>query len=361
MAGKISEYQNNGNISDWDLMDYSHENEQGSGIWETRSITLAQLQTALGGGGSGNNLAVADQTLNSPRTITGNVSNTLTVKEVPSFTVETNVVNTEFSLYGVSSNSNLLTTQGVNDLNSTGTDNLDVISQAASLNTQAKTIEQINSSKGHQISFTNNENGAIIDRIFDINDPNKGIYVTKDLQSFIGTTSDVIQSDVCQSWNDNDRVIRIPRLSKENENQLQLQNAKLWLDEGGEIAYMDTVGIRRVQHYGQKGYTQLTDSGAGVYSWDMRTSYSATIIAPTTANLTLEITNVNDGDFGNIIFDDSAGSSFVSLALPTNGGNSSKVANNGSGAIAFPAGKISTASFTFTNQVFYWVFALEYT
>ena len=96
MPGKISEYSNNGNINNWDLLDYSHENEQGSGIWETRSITLAQLQTALGGGG-GNNLAIQDQTLTGNRVISGNTNYKLEVEDVSSFDVKSNVIGSDFA------------------------------------------------------------------------------------------------------------------------------------------------------------------------------------------------------------------------------------------------------------------------
>ena len=63
MPGKISEYTNNANIEDWDLMDYSKETSQGSQTWDTRSITFAQLKTALNLAVQDLPLGKADQTL----------------------------------------------------------------------------------------------------------------------------------------------------------------------------------------------------------------------------------------------------------------------------------------------------------
>ena len=47
MPGKISEYTNNDNIKNEDLLDYSRELEAGSDTWESNSITFEQLKNKL--------------------------------------------------------------------------------------------------------------------------------------------------------------------------------------------------------------------------------------------------------------------------------------------------------------------------
>ena len=132
----------------------------------------------------------------------------------------------------------------------------------------------------------------------------------------------------------------------------------------GEISYVDTLSpnceIQRVQHYGQKAYVNLTAVG-NVYTMDLYKSTSAVIVGPQAGGaLSLAITYPESGDYGNIIVDLSAAEGATTLALPSN----SKVANNGSGAIALAAGQIHTLTFTYSTvglPIFYWTYALNYT
>ena len=358
MPGKISEYSNNGNINNWDLLDYSHENEQGSGVWETRSITLAQLQTALGSGG-GSPLAVADQTLTGARTISGNTANKLVVEQVPSFEVKPNITGSDFSDYSIEQTFAQTTVNSATASTKLKMEDSNTLTQATD---GVQTIkETVDLTEGHVIEFVNTEPGGEIDRIVEASKTTYGVFVNKALQKFVGTAGTTFNSDVVEAWEDDDRVLLLPRIPKTEVTGLINQAGKFFYEvDTGELSYFDGSYQCRVQHYGQKDNVQLTDV-AGTYTWNVKTSFSATILNPTTAACTLEITNASDGDYGNLILDDSSGSTFSTLALPTNGGNTSIVANAGSGAIAFPAGKISTASWTFRNQTFYWVFALDYT
>ena len=167
--------------------------------------------------------------------------------------------------------------------------------------------------------------------------------------------------DVVEAWDDDDRVLLLPRIPKTVVPNLINEAGKFFYEiDKGELSYFDGTYQCRVQHYGQKENVLLTDT-AGTYTWNVKDSFSATILNPTTAACTLEITQASDGDYGNLILDDTSGSTFSTLALPTNAGNTSVVANAGGGTISFPPGKVSTASWTFRNQKFYWVFALDYT
>jgi hypothetical protein len=359
MPGKISEYSNNGNINNWDLLDYSHENEQGSGNWETRSITLAQLQTALGGGGSGNNLAVQDQTLNAPRTISGNTANKLVVEQVPSFEVKPNINGSDFSDFAIEQT---FAQTSVNSSTAAGKFKVEDDNTLTQASDGLQTIkETVDLNDGHVIEFINDEPNSEIDRIVESTNKTYGIFVNKTLQKYVGNSGTTFNVDVVEAWEDDDRVLLLPRIPKTEVTGLINQAGKFFYEiDTGELSYFDGAYQCRVQHYGQKDNTILTDT-AGTYVWNVKTSFSATILNPTTAACTLEITQASDGDYGNLIFDDSSGATFSTLALPTNAGNTSIVANAGAGTIAFPPGKISTASWTFRNQKFYWVFALDYT
>ena len=163
MPGKISEYTNNGNIDETDLLDYSHENEPGSGNWETRSITLAQLRTAVGAGQS--SVSITKQVCQVVPSITGWPDQGITwfflsgqpIRFEPTWTQ--NILNIK-ELNGLeqqNANVNVRISSFANDWNDTGWDlrlvnpvnDAEYVSLGASFDQGATTVKHIGGSYGN--------------------------------------------------------------------------------------------------------------------------------------------------------------------------------------------------------------------
>lgn len=119
MAGeKISEYINEPNIQSGDLLDYSYFNS-GLTQWQTRSITFAQLQTALGGGGGGGD-GIYGGSGTVPTSVISTITDQLTFSS-GQFLIEDNgdtSIN-QFTVFQVNSDFKAIRVPRITDLNST--------------------------------------------------------------------------------------------------------------------------------------------------------------------------------------------------------------------------------------------------
>jgi len=231
---------------------------------------------------------------------------------------------------------------------------------------------EIDPADGVSNIFTCTVEGRIVEGLFASGSPSLGFWANCDLQRWYGGKTDSLPDDVIEAWNvPNATVgtIRLPQNAEADESSISVSSTddrgKIWMNPTtGEISYVDTNSstceIQRLQHYGQKSYVTLANVG-NVYTMDLYKSTSAIIIGPQAGGaLSLAIQYPESGDYGNVIVDLSAVEGATTLALPSN----SKVANNGSGAIALAAGQVHTLTFTYSTHafpVFYWTYALNYT
>ena len=369
MPGKISEYTNNGNIEDYDLLDYSHEDEQGSNIWETRSITFAQLKTALNLAVQDLPLGKADQTLIANRIIDGVSQYSLTIQEATNIKLRTQSVNGEYSENNAVYNQHDLTQYKSTDQSNRKTTCEKISNIQNDIANSQEVRTEISAIDGHAVIGKQNavaEGNRILDRIVKFNDQDNGFFVIDSIQGIYGNKNDSIDPDVIQRYASNGQngvpwTIQLASpASKTIENAVGTMQGKLWYADfaGNTLSFTNGTRVKRVHAYGQKGYSQLVEDPnvGGLFIADCDVTFNF-IIEPVSGQNTISFLGNNDGDFVCFIIDDTNNSGFTGITLPTG----SKVANAGGGAIAFPAGKISTATATFRGPDIYWTFAEDYT
>ena len=370
MAGKISEYTNSGNIEDYDLLDYSHELEQGTNQWETRSITFAQLKTALQLSATDLPLGKADQTLDANRIVSGDLQYNLTVKDWTQYNLYTDTsANDKYS-------SNIVNNQERNTVtDSSNNMNVETIHRADQHLTNCfvgtdKILQDITFETGHKIEFPPpiDENAKLVDSIVTTGSKgDEGWFTNSQRQRWLGDDTEP-DRDMYWAIEFGGKTIGLPEVGFQQETGLNLQRlGMLWFNSdvitdqhigARELSYVNEQNkIRRVQNYGQKGYIfkNSADSGTLWYvNCDDTYNYCFQPVASggsTVLDLTLGFQNVQCGDFGNIIFDLSAisGGAKLNLILP----NNSVVVNDGQGAITnavFVEGEQHSLTWTYVTD-----------
>ncbi len=369
MPGKISEYTNNGNIEEWDLMDYSKETSQGSQTWETKSITFLQLKTALNLAVQDLPLGKADQTLIANRIIDGVDTYSLEVKDATNIKLKTQTQSGEYGESNFVYNQHDLTQYKSTDTanRKTTCEKISDIQQDTVGTQEVRT--EISAEDGHAVIGKQNsieEGNKILDRIVRDTNEDFGFVVINTLQGIYGDKDTSIDDDVIQKYasdgsNGTPWTIQLPTPNgKPTEQAVGTEQAKLWYSDfaGNTLSFTNGTRIKRVHNYGQKGYIQLTEDPitSGLFVADCEASYNFLIVPVSGAN-TISFSGMQDGDFCCFLIDDSGNSGFTGITLPAN----SKVANAGGGAIAFPSGKVSTATVTQRGSDYYWTYAEDYT
>jgi len=369
MPGKISEYTNNGNIEEWDLMDYSKETSQGSQTWETKSITFLQLKTALSLAVSDLPLGKQDQTLIANRIIDAISTYSLEVKDATNIKLKTQEVSNEYGETNMVYNQHDVTQYKQSDTanRKTTCEKISDIQQDITNTQEVRT--EISAEDGHAVIGKQNsieEGNKILDRIVLDSDQDNGFFVIDSIQGIYGYKDESIDADVIQRYatdgqNSTPWTVQLATpASKAIESSVGTMQGKVWYSDfaGNTLSFTNGAMVKRVHSYGQKGYSQVTEDPivSGLFTCDLENSFNF-IIEPVSGANTLAFTGNNDGDFVCIIIDDTSNSGFTGITLPAG----SKVANAGGGAIAFPAGKISTATVTWRGADMYWTFAEDYT
>jgi len=103
-----------------------------------------------------------------------------------------------------------------------------------------------------------------------------------------------------------------------------------------------------------KNFQTLTIGGTGISAWDYRSGYNATITL--TGNISLNITNTEDGDYGTLqVIQDSTGSR--QLTLP----DLSKLVNGGGSLVlSSSANAKDILTFVKIGSTFYWNIGYDY-
>ncbi len=274
--------------------------------------------------------------------------------------------------------------QASNDASTGGTVTWEVVDETAQYgliersstnnSTNVTTKDQLGSDTGLIRTFTTEfEVARFVEQLHKNGDTSEGWFTivnsNEDIQRFYGNKTDSFDADVIQGYYPPSGygTIQLPNVSNTDEPNILRGNdsgGKIWSNfDTGEISYVDTTKtlgkrIRRLASYRQKSYS-VVPANSTTIPMDFETahnfSYTNTSGTPFIAALTLS--NMENGDYGNLIINLTSATGSFGLTLPSG----VKVANGGGGSVSLPIGQIHTITFTYDGTTYYATVANNYT
>lgn len=261
--------------------------------------------------------------------------------------------------------------QASNDINLGGSVTWEVIDETkqyglierSSINnsTTLFTKDQLGSDTGLIRTFTKaSESVRFVEQLHENGVLNKGWFTNSDLQRWFGGKTDTFDADVVQGYYPpaGYGTIQLPQTTSFEETNILSgtnSNGKIWANsETGDISYVDTtksVGkrIRRLASYRQKAYFVVAANSPTI-SMDFETAHNFSYSNNGNNALAgLTFSNMENGDYGNLIIDLTSATGSFGLNLPAG----VKVANGGGGSVSLPIGQIHTITFTYDGSTYY--------
>lgn len=274
--------------------------------------------------------------------------------------------------------------QASNDINLGGSVTWEVVDETkqyglierSSINntTGVTTKDQLGSDTGLIRTFTTEfEVARFVEQLHKVGDTSEGWFTivnsNEDIQRFYGQKTDTFDADVVQGYYPPNGygTIQLPQTANTQETNIATSatdsGGKIWSNfDTGEISFVDRTKssgkrIRRLASYRQKSYS-VVPANSPTIPMDFENAHNFSY-SNTNASATVSLTfsNMENGDYGNLIMDLSSATGTFNFVIPSG----TKVANGGGGAISLAVGQIHTITVTYDGTTYYATVANNYT